>query len=81
MTNCFRSMPFRIALVVLFAALLFAPLEAKCEDEILIGLIPEENIFSQMDRHRPLAAYVTEKLGVKVKLTILSRYGDVIDRF
>ncbi len=51
------------------------------EKEILIGLIPEENIFTQMDRHRPLAAYLSKKLGTKVRFTILSRYGDVLDRF
>ncbi len=50
-------------------------------EEILIGLIPEENIFTQMDRHRPLAAYLTKKLGARVRFTILSRYGDVLDRF
>ncbi len=50
-------------------------------EEILIGLMPEENIFTQMDRHRPLAAYLTKKLGTKVRFTILSRYGDVLDRF
>jgi hypothetical protein len=47
----------------------------------LIGLIPEENIFKQMDRHRPLAAYLSSRLGMNVRLTILSRYGDIIDRF
>jgi phosphonate transport system substrate-binding protein len=34
-----------------------------------------------MDRHRPLAEYLSEKLGIKVRMTILSRYGDIIDRF
>lgn len=54
---------------------------ARAEEEILIGLIPEENIFKQMDRHRPLAEYLSKKLGKKVRFTILSRYGDVLDRF
>lgn len=54
---------------------------ASAQTEMLIGLIPEENIFTQMDRHRPLADYLSDKLGIKVKLTILSRYGDIIDRF
>jgi len=54
---------------------------ALAEEEILIGLIPEENIFTQMARHRPLAEYLTKKLGIKVRFTILSRYGDVLDRF
>ena len=57
------------------------PLRAFSESEILIGLIPEENIFNQMDRHRPLAAYLSKKIGTPVRFTILSRYGDVMDRF
>jgi len=48
---------------------------------LLIGLIPEQNIFRQIDRYRPLADYLSVRLGIKVRLTILSRYGDIIDRF
>jgi len=51
------------------------------EQEILIGLIPEENIFNQMARHKPLASYLSDRLKTKVRFTILSRYGDVMDRF
>ena len=69
-----------MAYLVLLLVLLTAAGSAAGE-EILIGLIPEENIFNQMDRHRPLAAYLSKKLGAKVKFTILSRYGDVLDRF
>lgn len=68
-------------LLVLPLLLLVCSGPAQAEDEILIGLIPEENIFRQMDRHRPLAEYLTKKLGKKVRFTILSRYGDVLDRF
>lgn len=50
-------------------------------DEILLGLIPEDNIFTQMKKHRPLAQYLTKKLGVKVKFTVLSRYPHLITRF
>ena len=57
------------------------PLKAYCENGILIGLIPEENIFNQMDRYRPLAAYLSKKIETPVRFTILSRYGDVMDRF
>jgi len=50
-------------------------------DELLIGIEPEHNIFDQMERYRTLADYLSEQLGVKVKLTIMSRYGEVIKRF
>ena len=69
--------------VILVCLMIFIAVSApvRGEDEILIGLIPEENIFTQMERHRPLAAYLTKKMGTKVRFTILSRYGDVLDRF
>jgi phosphonate transport system substrate-binding protein len=51
------------------------------QKEILIGLIPEMNVFKQQERFRPLAEYLTKKTGVKVNITILSRYGNIIERF
>lgn len=66
---------------LLFFCLVFSAPSAHGQQEMLIGLVPEENIFRQMDRYRPLAVYLSEKLGMKVKLTILSKYGDIIDKF
>lgn len=68
-------------LFIILVITLFVPSRALSQDEMLIGLIPEENIFNQMERYRPLADYLTGKIGVKVKLTILSRYGSIIDSF
>lgn len=51
------------------------------EEELLIGLIPEQNIFKQFEHYLPLAEYVQKRTGIKIELTILSRYGDIIDRF
>lgn len=50
-------------------------------DSIVIGLIPEMNVFKQHERFRPLAGYLTRKLRVEVKFTILSRYGNIIESF
>lgn len=61
--------------------LTFLPFQAFCIDEILIGISPEENIFKQFEKHKHLADYLSRKLGIKVKLTILSKYGDIIDSF
>ncbi len=69
-----------LAAIILFIIIL-SPLSASSQDELLIGLIPEENIFRQMDRYRPLAEYLSKKLGIKIKLTIISKYGDIIDNF
>ena len=49
--------------------------------ELLIGIEPEHNIFDQMQRYRYLAEFLSKQLGIKVKLTIMSRYGEVIKRF
>lgn len=49
--------------------------------ELLIGIEPEHNIFDQMLKYRQLADYISEQLGVEVRLTIMSRYGEIINRF
>lgn len=49
--------------------------------ELTIGLIPEQNVFKQVARYRPLGDYIEKKTGIKIKFTILSRYGNIIDRF
>lgn len=54
---------------------------AEHEKSILIGLIPEMNIFKQKERFKPLGAYLAKKTGVPVKFTVLSRYGNLIERF
>ena len=47
----------------------------------LIGLIPERNLFKQLERYEPLASYLSEKTGLDIKLLILTRYGNIIDNF
>lgn len=48
---------------------------------LLIGLIPEHNIFKQLERYEPLADYLSKKIGVTIKLKVLTRYGNIIDNF
>jgi phosphonate transport system substrate-binding protein len=48
---------------------------------LLIGLIPEQNIFKQVERYDPLAVYLSEKCGIEIKLKILTRYGNIIRNF
>ncbi|RPI33256.1 MAG: phosphate/phosphite/phosphonate ABC transporter substrate-binding protein, partial [Nitrospiraceae bacterium] len=64
--------------------LLLTPLTVFAESgqkQLLIGLIPEMNVFTQMERFKPLAEYLSRKTGVNVNITILSRYGNIIERF
>ncbi len=51
------------------------------QQELLIGLIPEQNIFRQRERYQILGKYLSEKLGVAVNFTSLSRYGNIVERF
>ena len=51
------------------------------EKTFLIGLIPEQNIFRQMERYHPLADYLSKRVGMKIRLTVLPRYGNIIDNF
>ena len=48
---------------------------------ILIGLIPEQNIFKQIERYEPLADYLSGKTGARINLKILPRYGNIINNF
>src|SRR3990172_91233 len=43
---------------------------------LLIGLIPEQNIFKQIERYEPLAGYLSRNIGVKITLKILPPYVD-----
>lgn len=48
---------------------------------LLIGLIPEQNIFRQLERYAPLAEYLSRETGTKITLKILPMYGDIVDDF
>ncbi|MEC4676863.1 MAG: phosphate/phosphite/phosphonate ABC transporter substrate-binding protein [Nitrospirota bacterium] len=73
--------PARIILLLLLLPLLSFFHQKEQQKEILIGLIPEMNVFKQMKRFQPLADYITEQTGIKINITILSRYGNIIERF
>jgi phosphonate transport system substrate-binding protein len=48
---------------------------------LTIGLIPEEDIFKQMERYKPLAQYIQKKTDYKINLVPLLQYGNVITNF
>jgi len=50
-------------------------------EELTIGLIPEQNVFKQVERYKFLREYIERKAGMKIKFTVLPRYGNIIDRF
>lgn len=69
----------KYALAALF--LLACASGALAVGQLRIGLIPEQNIFKQLERYRPVGEYLSRENGLEVKFTILSRYGNIIDTF
>jgi phosphonate transport system substrate-binding protein len=51
------------------------------QHELLIGLIPEQNVFRQRERYQALRKYLSDRLGIAINFTSLSRYGNIIERF
>jgi phosphonate transport system substrate-binding protein len=68
----------RVQLILLSTALLAAG--SGPDDEIRIGLIPERNVFEQVERYEGLAEHLSQELRKPFRLTMLSRYGNIIDR-
>jgi phosphonate transport system substrate-binding protein len=58
-----------------------APAKKPTATMLLIGLIPEQNLFRQVERYEPLGEYLFRKTGTKVTFKILPRYGNIIDSF
>jgi phosphonate transport system substrate-binding protein len=76
----------RPAVLLAVGLLLAAPSAPRAapgpaRERLLVGLIPELNIFKQKARFRLLGEYLGRKIGVPVQFTILSRYGNILERF
>jgi phosphonate transport system substrate-binding protein len=76
----------KIILSLLFLLTFFIASHFPCNnaaaqtDSITIGLLPEMNVFKQRQRFMLLAKYLSDNMDIEVKLTILSRYGNIIQR-
>lgn len=53
----------------------------KTGKTLIIGLLPEQNIFHQLERYDPLAKYISSKIGMEIELKVLPRYGNIINNF
>jgi phosphonate transport system substrate-binding protein len=71
----------RLALLAAIIFLTFTPQAQAAQPKLVIGLIPEMNVFKQMERFKPLAGYLSKQIGIEVEVTILSRYGNILDSF
>ncbi len=65
----------RVFIIVML--LLWLP-PARAADSLVIGLLPEMNVFQQMRRYQPLADYIEKRLGEDVQLQMVSRYGNIV---
>jgi len=46
---------------------------------ITIAILPEQNVFEQKKRYKPLAAYLSDALNANVKIKLLDGYGSIYD--
>lgn len=44
-----------------------------------IAILPEQNVFEQKKRYRPLADYLSRALGLHVKIKLLDSYGSIYE--
>jgi len=49
------------------------------EETFTIAILPEQNVFEQKKRYRPLAGYLSDALDVNVKIKLLDSYGAIYD--
>jgi len=70
-----------LSTILLSLCIAFPSLAQSSQQRILIGIVPEMNIFKQKQRFKLLGEHLSKKTGVTVEFTILSRYGNIVDRF
>jgi phosphonate transport system substrate-binding protein len=66
---------------LIFLVIFLSTAEVRATEGLRIGLIPEQNIFQQLKRYEPLGTYIESKTGIKIKFTMLSKYGNVVENF
>lgn len=48
---------------------------------LVIGVLPEQDIFQQLRRYQPVIDYLARRGGRKIELKVLPRYGNVVESF
>lgn len=71
----------RLHVFAIFLFFILFPSATIYAVELTIGLIPEQNVFKQMKKYQPLGEYIEKKTGIKIRFSVLSRYGNIIERF
>jgi len=70
-----------LVLVILSVCIPFRAHSQQPRQKVLIGILPEMNVFKQKQRFHLLGEYLSKKTGLTIEFTILSRYGNIIERF
>jgi len=74
---------FLFSLAMMFCLLWTGPQWANCQNQqqILIGIAPEYNVFEQHKKFKALASYLYAETDIVVNITSFASYGDFIDSF
>jgi phosphonate transport system substrate-binding protein len=76
-----QSRRLRVTILLAVACTWLAPAGIGEErSSLVVGLIPEMNVFEQVDRFRLLAEFLSQRVGQDVELSMLSRYGNIVER-
>lgn len=80
--TAFSNFLFHLLLLNASLSLLFFahPKLALAMDSFKIGLLPEMNVFKQMERYQPLVECLSSELGLKAEIVMLNNYGNIIER-
>ncbi|MFH7319597.1 phosphate/phosphite/phosphonate ABC transporter substrate-binding protein [Desulfurivibrio sp. D14AmB] len=55
--------------------------EGQPRTTLVIGLLPEQDVFVQRKRYAPIAQYLSRQADLDIELRILRRYGNLVDNF
>ena len=50
-------------------------------EHLIIGLVPEQNVFAQKERYQVFMDYLAPKLGIQLSTRILDSYGRTYEEF
>jgi len=54
---------------------------AKGQIKIILGLIPEQNVFKQISRYKHIGDYLEIKADIKIEFKAITKYGNIVDNF
>ncbi|MDW7712261.1 MAG: phosphate/phosphite/phosphonate ABC transporter substrate-binding protein [Deferrisomatales bacterium] len=57
------------------------PQGAPAQAPLVIGVLPEQDLFEQLRRYRPLADILSRRVGRGIELKVLPRYGNIVGSF